>query len=127
VQNTWEPFEPSINQLLEEKFVAGDSFSFVNIENETFLCRLDKMVMFHSESGYMVRLRRRRVDISESSKNPFTSVESETGVAQNPRDEHFNRVVSGWTEHNKSLLKEIASIFPNVPLRWCGQALIKTV
>ncbi len=121
VQNTWEPFDSQINDLLEEKSRNQESFCYAAIENEEFMFRLDRMVMYHCETGYMIRLKRKRVDhrqnISMLKRYQMKS----------PKDDHFERIIQSWSDHQKSLLKEICAIFPDSPVRFCAQALIKNV
>lgn len=123
MQNTWEPFEKSLNAFLEEKFCSGEKFGFISIDKEKFMFRLDKMAMFHCDTSYMIRLRRRKDDKFDSLPKVLAFDSSEN----NPKDEHFLRVVASWTEHQKTLLRELSLIFPDTSLQHCGHALLKAV
>jgi hypothetical protein len=88
--------------------------------------RLDRLVMYHCETGYMIRLKRKKIEDRQVDL-VFSKLTSNQKSSKTRKDEHFERVISGWSDHQKSLLKEICSIFPDMLIRYCGQALIKNV
>lgn len=60
-QNTWDPFEPKVSMELEERWNSGQSCCFAMLDDESFLFHFDRMVMYHSETGYLTRIRRRNI------------------------------------------------------------------
>ncbi|SPQ94601.1 unnamed protein product (mitochondrion) [Plasmodiophora brassicae] len=131
VQNTWEPFDDNVTAQLEERWRLGDSLCTAILDSEPFMFRLDRMAMYHSLTGYMVRLRRRRVE--KSVQSPFQTVANKNEANdQSPvadeilSDEQIlERMLDALSSSQRETVERVQLVVADMPKSWVVQALQK--
>lgn len=109
--NSWDPLGDDINMELENHFNSGQICCIISLDGDLFMVRLDRMVMYHTDTGYTIRLRRKLF----------------SDHAQQLKRRRILKKAETWNKDQLGALRELQRTFPDVSIHWCIHALSTSV